>query len=196
MEGTSKTIAVFGGSRHDEDSRYYRDAYELGCLLARAGYAVMSGGYNGSMAAVSRGARENGGQVIGITCALFDPLLPNPWLTEEIKAPALLERLTIMMARADGFVAVRGGIGTLSEVTLAWSLLQTRTLKNHPLVLLGDDWRAVLDALRAHTDLGHSIASLTRIATTPAEAVDALTSSLSLPAGAAPPIPPSPPALG
>ena len=74
---------------------------------------------------------------------------PNPWLTEEIKAPTLLARLAIMMERADGFVAVRGGIGTLSEVTLAWSLLQTRTLDGKPLVLMGADWPPILDALRA-----------------------------------------------
>jgi uncharacterized protein (TIGR00725 family) len=156
----------------------------------------MNGGYNGSMAAVSRGAREAGGRVIGVTCSLFDPLLPNPWLTEEIKTVTLLERLATMMARADGFVAVRGGIGTLSEVTLAWSLLQTRTLANHPLVLLGNDWRAVLDALCSHTDLGHSIASLAQIVMTPTDAVEALITFLSLLNGAAPPTPPSPPALG
>jgi len=63
----------------------------------------------------------------------------------------LLERLSIMFDRADGFVAVRGGIGTLSEVTLAWSLLQTRSLAPKPLVLMGADWQAVIDAWRGHT---------------------------------------------
>ncbi len=139
------------------------------------------------MAAVSRGAREAGGHVIGVTCAAFDPLPPNPWLTEEIKAPTLLARLALIMDRADGFVAVRGGIGTLSEVTLAWSLLQTRTLAGKPLILLGGDWQPVLDALRAHTDLGSSIAALARIVATPADALAALL---------APPAPPGPPSLG
>ena len=98
----------------------------MGRVLATAGYAVLSGGYVGSMGAVSRGAAERGGRVIGVTCAVFDPLPRNAWLTEEIKAPTMMDRLAIMIDRADGFVAVRGGIGTLSEVTLAWSLLQTR----------------------------------------------------------------------
>ena len=130
---SGKTIAVFGSSRRDEDSEHYREAYDLGRVLARAGYAVLSGGYNGSMGAVSRGADEAGGRVIGITCAVFDPLPPNAWLTEEIKAPTMLDRLAIMLDRSDGFVAVRGGIGTLSEVTLAWSLLQTRSQTGKPL---------------------------------------------------------------
>lgn len=182
-----QTVAVFGSSRRDEDSALYAEAYELGRLLANEGYAVLSGGYSGSMGAVSRGAAEAGGRVIGVTCALFDPLPPNRWVTEEVKAADLMERLAIMMQRADCFVAVRGGIGTLSEVTLAWSLLQTRSLRGKPLILLGDDWQPVLDALRRHTDLGNSIAGLARVASTPAEALASLRE---------PPTPPGPPPLG
>ena len=171
---SEKIITVFGSSRRDEGSALYRETYELGRLLAQAGYAVLSGGYNGSMAAVSRGAREAGGRVIGVTCAVFDPTPPNPWLTEEIRTPTLLDRLAIMLDRGDGFVAVRGGIGTLSEVTLTWSLLQTRSLTGKPLVLLGADWQAVVAALRRHTDLGASIAALARVVLTPGEVVAAL----------------------
>ena len=178
-----KTIAVFGSSRRDEQSVHYREAYELGRVLARAGYAVLSGGYGGSMAAVSRGACEAGGHVIGVTCAVFDPLPPNRWLSEEVKAPTMLARLATMLARADGFVAVRGGIGTLSEVTLAWSLLQTRSMANKSLVLLGSDWQAILEAFRANSDLGSSIAGLVRIVGTPEEVLSVL---------AAPPTPPGP----
>jgi uncharacterized protein (TIGR00730 family) len=182
-----KTIGVFGSSRREEDSDLYRQAYALGSALAHAGYAVLTGGYAGSMGAASRGAAESGGRVIGVTCAIFDPTPPNPWLTEEIKAPSLLARLGVMLDRADGFVAVRGGIGTLSEVTLAWSLLQTRSLNSKPLVLLGADWQGVLDALMAYTDLGRTIASLARVAATPADALSALT---------VPPTPPGPPPAG
>ncbi len=187
MNKTDQTIAVFGSSRRDEQSALYHEAHELGRILARAGYTVLSGGYGGSMAAVSRGAREAGGRVIGVTCAVFDPLPANPWLTEEIKAPTMLDRLATMLDRADGFIAVRGGIGTLSEVMLAWSLLQTRTLNGKPLVLLGADWQAVMDTLRVHTDLGGSIAALARVVAAPAQVLSALT---------APPTPSGPPPLG
>jgi hypothetical protein len=186
-EDTVKTIAVFGSSRRDEQSQHYREAYDLGRMLAQAGYAVLSGGYGGSMAAVSRGAREAGGQVIGVTCAVFDPLPPNPWLTQEIKAPSMLDRLATMLDLSDGFVAVRGGIGTLSEVTLAWSLLQTRSMADKPLVLLGSDWQGIVDAFRSHSDLGGTIAGLARIVHTPADV---------LPALSAPPTPLGPPPLG
>jgi uncharacterized protein (TIGR00730 family) len=188
LKDEGKTIGVFGSSRREENSPLYYEAYELGRLLAQAGYQVMSGGYSGSMGAVSRGAAEAGGRVLGVTCAVFDPLPANEWLSEEIKAPDMLARLACLMERADGFVALRGGIGTLSEVTLAWSLLQTRTLMPRPLVLIGADWQAVIDSFRWHTDLGPSIEALAQVVMTPAEAVAAL--------AAPPPTPLSPPPLG
>ena len=144
-----KTVAVFGSSRRDESSPFWSEAYTLGRLLATAGYAVISGGYGGSMGAVSKGAAECGGKVTGVTCSLFDPARCNEWLTEEVKTPTLIARLTTMIERADAFVAVRGGIGTLSEITLVWSLLQTGTLRDAPLILLGADWRAVVHSWRA-----------------------------------------------
>jgi len=182
-----RTIAVFGSSRRDENSPFWAEAYELGRVLATAGYTVLSGGYGGSMGAVSRGAAECGGQVIGVTCATFDPAPCNEWLTEEVKAPTLMARLATMIERADGFVALRGGIGTLSEITLVWSLLQTRELRGKALVLLGADWRALFDAFRQHTDLGSSIASLATTVDTPQQVLSALS---------APPTPLGPPPLG
>jgi uncharacterized protein (TIGR00730 family) len=187
MSHDMRTIAVFGSSRRDANSDLYREAYDLGHRLARTGYTVLTGGYAGSMGAVSRGAADAGGRVIGVTCAIFDPVPPNPWLSEEIKAPTLMARLETMLDRADGFVAVRGGIGTLSEVTLAWSLLQTRSLDSKPLVLLGADWQPIMATLLAHSDLGRSIASLARIVATPDEVLSALV---------APPTPPGPPPAG
>jgi uncharacterized protein (TIGR00730 family) len=184
----SKVVAVFGGSRRDENTELWREAYELGKTLALAGHAVLTGGYGGSMAAASRGAAEAGGHVIGVTCAIFDPLPPNRWLAEEIKAPDLLARLQILMERSDACVAVRGGIGTLAEVALAWNLVQTRTFVK-PLVLLGSDWQPVVEALCDYTDLGSSIAALARIVTTPAEVAAVLAEPDA-------PTPSSPPPLG
>jgi uncharacterized protein (TIGR00730 family) len=183
-----KTVAVFGGSRRDEGTTLWQEAYDLGQALARAGHRVLNGGYGGGMAAVSRGAAEAGGQVIGVTCAIFDPRLPNVWLSQEIKEPDMLARLRTIMEQADAFVSLRGGIGTLAEVTLAWSLVQTRTFAK-PLVLLGADWGPLVEALRAYSDLGNSIAALARVVTTPAEAVAVLDEPT-------PPTPLSPPPLG
>lgn len=168
-----KVVAVFGSSRREENSDLYREAYDLGRALAQAGYTVLNGGYGGSMAAVSRGAAEAGGHVIGVTCAVFDPLTANPWVNEETKMPDMLARLRTIIERSEAYVAVQGGIGTLAEVTLAWSMLQTRAFMK-PMILLGANWRHVVDAFREYTDLGNSIAGLVEIADTPIEVLQSL----------------------
>ena len=78
-------VTVFGGARTIPGDSLYAEAYELGSLLAKAGHSVLTGGYIGTMEAVSRGAAEAGGHVIGITCdeiARWRPVSPHPWVLE------------------------------------------------------------------------------------------------------------------
>lgn len=142
----SEVISVFGGSTPTAGTPAYEAARQAGRLLAEAGFAVATGGYSGVMAAASQGAREAGGHVIGVTCALFDSLRPgpNPWIVEEIKYPTLRERLSHLVENCDAAIAMPGGIGTLSEVALTWSLLQTGEIPPKPFVLVGQAWREAL----------------------------------------------------
>ena len=167
-------IAVFGGSRVPEGSAAYREAYELGRRLALAGYTVANGGYQGTMEALSRGAAEAGGHVIGVTSDMFDPLPPTPWLTEERRTPDLYTRLQTFISIADGFIALRGGVGTLTEVMLTWGLLQTGQLSPRPFILLGGNWRRIVDGFEQHTDMGPSILALAQVAGTVEEAISLL----------------------
>lgn len=142
-------VSVFGGSSPMSGSPAYEEARMLGELLARAGYAVATGGYSGTMEAASRGAAEAGGHVIGVTSSAFDDWRPsggqaNPWVKEEIKLPTLRERLYRLVEFCDAAVALRGGVGTLSEVALTWSLLQVGEIKPKPFILLGSVWGEVL----------------------------------------------------
>jgi predicted Rossmann-fold nucleotide-binding protein len=116
------------------------------------------------MEAVSRGAREAGGHVIGVTCAAFDPLPPNPWLSEERKAPTLIARLEMVTALGDAFIALPGGIGTLTEVTLVWSLLQTGSLSPRPFILVGSPWAGLVAAFARYTEMGDDVLRLARLA--------------------------------
>ncbi|RMG89414.1 MAG: LOG family protein [Chloroflexi bacterium] len=120
----------------------------VGQLLAEAGFAVATGGYSGTMAAVSQGAAEAGGHVIGVTCnqiERFRPLGPNQWVKQEIRYESLRERLLHLVTQNDGMIVLPGGIGTLSEMTLAWSFLQVGEISPRPLVLLGALWRETVD---------------------------------------------------
>lgn len=166
-----RIISVFGGSRVAEGSAAYREAYALGRQLALAGYAVANGGYQGTMEALSRGAAEAGGYVIGATCDLFDPAPPTRWLTEERRTPDLYTRLQTLISLGDGFIALRGGVGTLSEVTLVWSLLQAGQLSPRPFILLGRHWRLMIECFGQCTDMGSSIRGLAQVADSVEEAM-------------------------
>jgi len=145
-----KTISVFGGRHPRPGDREYEQAVNLGALLAAGGYQVMSGGYSGVMEAVSRGAVEAGGTSIGVTMEIFGNLPPNPFLTREIRTRDFFERLTVLTSKADGFIALRGGMGTLTEVGLIWNMLQTETMRRKPMILIGDFWEPLLQGLAGH----------------------------------------------
>lgn len=142
-------ISVFGSSAPQAGSVDYENARLVGRLLAEAGYAVATGGYSGTMTAVSQGASEAGGHVIGVTCTQieqFRPLGPNQWIKEEIKYETLTERLLHLVRHNDGMITLPGGIGTISEMTLAWSYLQTGEIELRPFALLGELWPKTVHA--------------------------------------------------
>jgi uncharacterized protein (TIGR00730 family) len=140
-------VSVFGSSKPTLGSEPYEEARYVGRLLAEAGFAVMTGGYGGTMAAISQGASEAGGHVIGVTSnriEQFRPTPPNEWVAEEIRHETQRDRLIHIVMNNDGMIALPGGIGTLSEVSLAWSMLQTGEIAERPLVLLGNIWRETI----------------------------------------------------
>ena len=140
-------IAVFGSSAPAPDSEDYEEARRLGQQLAEAGFVVATGGYGGTMAAVSQGAAGAGGHVIGVTSGHMEryrPMPANEWVAEEIRFESQRDRLVHLVMNNDAMIALPGGIGTLSEVALAWSLLQTGEISARPLVLLGPTWRETI----------------------------------------------------
>jgi uncharacterized protein (TIGR00725 family) len=144
-------------------------------MLAEAGYVVATGGYMGTMAAVSQGAAEAGGHVIGVSCDQIERFRLegqcNPWVNEEIRYGTLAERLLHLVIHNDGMIALPGGIGTLSEMSLAWSLLQVGELTLRPLVLLGEAWPAMLKAYTHADYVNAEHLDLLRLADTPEAAV-------------------------
>ncbi len=151
----SAVVSVFGGSAARPGDPAYQEAETLGAALAREGFAVASGGYQGTMEAASKGAAEAGGRVIGYTCDQLERWhggRPNRWVQEEVRSPTLHERVVRLISAGQALIALPGGVGTLSEVALAWSLLQTAEISARPLVLVGQAWRLTLDAFLASAD--------------------------------------------
>jgi uncharacterized protein (TIGR00730 family) len=141
-------VSVFGASSPREGSADYQNAYRVGEALAQAGYAVMTGGYGGTMEAASKGAKSGGGFVIGVTVALFERQGyrpgPNRYVDQVIRYDTLRERLYHLVERCDGAVVLPGGIGTLSELALTWSLMQVGEIEQKPFILYGEWWEAVI----------------------------------------------------
>ena len=138
-----RIITIFGGSKCDENSEEYRQAKQLGEKLAEAGFTICTGGYLGVMEAASRGAREKGGKVFGIVMNQFKSE-PNRYLTDKVASDHFYDRLQNLITRSVGFVALRGGMGTVTEISLVWNKMQTRVLDRRPLVLLGECWKEVV----------------------------------------------------
>jgi uncharacterized protein (TIGR00725 family) len=139
-------ISVFGGSHPVEGSPAYAAAMELGRELAELGHTVLTGGYSGTMEAVSRGAAEAGGHVIGVTCGEVERShnrVTNPWVQEEWKKATLLQRLEALISGCDAAVALPGGPGTLTEIALTWNMMIVGGVGRRPLILIGQEWRTL-----------------------------------------------------
>ncbi|MEW6083271.1 MAG: LOG family protein [Chloroflexota bacterium] len=141
-------ISVFGGAQPQPDSREYEEARLLGGLLAQRGHTVLTGGYIGVMEAVSRGAHEAGGHVIGVTCEDIETwrkVSKNQWVKEEWRKKTLLERIQAIIEACDAAIAMPGGVGTLAEISIMWNLMVVESLPRRPLILVGKGWQATLD---------------------------------------------------
>ena len=144
-------ITIFGGSQPKPGSPAYAQAYELGKLLAQAGHVVLTGGYMGSMEAASRGANEAGGHVIGVTCADIEAWRSsraNAWVKEERRFATLQERLNELILACDAAIALPGGPGTLAEIALTWNLMIVHSIPHKPLILVGNEWKNVLETFQ------------------------------------------------
>ena len=171
-------ISVFGSRHAREGDRDYTEALQLGRLLAQAGYAVMTGGYAGTMEAVSRGAKDAGGRTRGITMSIFDPAEANRWVDHEEKVLNFFIRLEKLIYDADGYIVLRGGIGTLTEIGLTWSLIQTKQIAPKPFVFVGEAWARMFDAFRAQLIITGPDYDLVTLAATPEQAVAAIQQNL------------------
>jgi uncharacterized protein (TIGR00730 family) len=165
-----RIVTIFGGSKCGEESDEYGQARRLGQLLAEAGFTICTGGYLGVMEGASRGARERGGRVLGIVMNQFKSE-PNRYLTDKVASAHFYERLQNLITRSVGFIAVRGGAGTVTELSLVWNKLQTRVIEARPLVLLGDCWPPVVESFRKNLVVSEQDVSLLDFASTPEDAV-------------------------
>jgi uncharacterized protein (TIGR00730 family) len=142
-------VTVFGSSRFAEGHRYYDLAREVGAGLARAGFAVMTGGGSGVMEAANRGARDAGGLSIGCNIALPREQKPNQYLDRFIQLDHFFVRKVMLVKYSSAFVVMPGGFGTLDEAFEIATLMQTNKIEHFPLIAVGRDfWDELIDFAR------------------------------------------------
>lgn len=169
-KNNEKIVTIFGGSKCKEDSLAYQQAFEVGSRLAEKGYTICTGGYLGVMEAASKGAREKGGRVLGIVMNQFKSE-PNRFLTDKVATDHFYDRLQNLIMRSVGFIAIRGGMGTVTEISLVWNKLQTGVIAPRPLVLLGDCWKNVVECWQENLVVSNEDVSFLNFADTAEDAV-------------------------
>jgi len=169
-ETPARIVTIFGGSKCRETDLEYAQALRVGELLADSGFAICTGGYAGVMEAASRGAHQRGGRVLGITMNQFKSE-PNRYLTEKVPSEHFYERLQRLITQSVGYIALRGGMGTVTEISLVWNKLQTRVLEPRPLVLLGECWPPVVAEWQRQLAVKQADVQMLDFASTPEAAV-------------------------
>jgi uncharacterized protein (TIGR00730 family) len=130
-------VSVFGSARTKPGSPECELAQQLGGALARAGYAVITGGGPGVMEAANRGCTEAGGLSVGLGVELPFEQGINEWVELGIDFRYFFVRKTMFVKYAQAFVVLPGGFGTMDELFEALTLVQTRKVTRFPVVLMG-----------------------------------------------------------
>ncbi|HJT29504.1 MAG TPA: TIGR00730 family Rossman fold protein [Pyrinomonadaceae bacterium] len=180
----SRGIAIFGSARTRPDDPDYKAAQETGALLATQGFAVITGGGPGIMEAANRGAFDAGGLSIGCNIELPFEQKPNAYQTLSLTFKYFFVRKMMFVKYSLAFVIFPGGFGTFDELFEALTLIQTRKIRNFPIVLFGSHyWSGLLDWLRAVVLPGGKISEqdldIFHITDSPAEVVEIVTRSQS-----------------
>lgn len=143
-----KTVTIFGTAKAKSGEPAYELAYEIGGLLARAGFTIINGGYGGTMLAAAKGASEAGGKTIGVTCSAFEGSKANEYVKREIVTKSPDERLDTLIKLGQAYVVLPGGTGTLLELAKVWELKNKGFIKaDKPIILVGGFWKPVVDLI-------------------------------------------------
>lgn len=169
-------VSVFGSARFQVDSPYYQMGEALGRQLVQAGFAVITGGGDGVMEAVNKGAYEENGRSIGLHIALPQERAPNRYQSKILRFRFFFCRKVMFVKYASAFVVLPGGFGTLDEFFEAITLIQTKKISPRPLLLLGRSyWDGLFQWICQQLLTHHSIApedlQLFQIVDHPQEAV-------------------------
>lgn len=178
----TRGVSIFGSARSKPSDPDYQAAMETAALLAAAGFAVITGGGPGIMEAANRGAFEAGGLSIGCNIELPFEQRPNAYQTRSLKFKYFFVRKMMFVKYSLGFIIFPGGFGTFDELFEALTLIQTKKIRNFPVVLFGSSyWSGLLEWFKAVVLQGGKISdldlSIFHVTDSPQEALEILNHS-------------------
>jgi hypothetical protein len=144
----NKFVTVFGSSVPKPGEEEYETAYQLGKLLAKSGLNVCTGGYQGIMDAVSKGANVAGAEAVGVTLDIYNSV-PSKYLTKEIRCHTLYERLDNLIKIGDAYVILQGGTGTLVELAVVWEFINKKMMQPKPVACHGTMWSEIVNLMES-----------------------------------------------
>jgi uncharacterized protein (TIGR00730 family) len=151
LDTIGRAVTVFGSARTPPDNPVYALVREVAASVGRAGYAIITGGGPGLMEAANRGARDAGAISVGCNIELPHEQGINRYVDIGLSFEHFFVRKVMFVRYASAFVIGPGGFGTLDELFESLTLIQTATIRDFPVILLGDgEWDGLLDWLRGH----------------------------------------------
>ena len=173
----TKGVSVFGSARTPESDPNYQAAMETGRLLAEAGFEVITGGGPGIMEAANRGAFAAGKMSVGCNIELPFEQTPNPYQRKFLTFKYFFVRKTMFIKYSNAYIIFPGGYGTLDELFEALTLIQTRKIRNFPVVLFNSQyWQGLLTWLTStmlnEKNISREDLGLLHLTDSPKDAVD------------------------
>ncbi len=146
LASVGPAVSIFGSARAKPKDHYYKLAEQTASEIAKAGFAVITGGGGGIMEAANKGAADAGGQSIGLNIELPMEQTPNPYQNMPLEFRYFFVRKVMFLKYAHGFIVFPGGYGTMDEFFESLVLIQTLKQASFPVILMGSDyWGGLID---------------------------------------------------
>ena len=150
LHGIGPAVTIFGSARTGSDRPYYKKAEEIGFLLAKAGYAVITGGGGGIMEAANKGASRGKGTSVGLNINIPFEQIPNKYADIKLEFKYFFIRKVMFIKYAMAYVIIPGGFGTMDELFEAVTLIETQRIRPLPVILVGSEyWNGLIQWIKA-----------------------------------------------
>jgi len=176
-------VTIFGSARVKPEDPVYKKASEIAALFVKEKFAVISGGGPGIMEAANKGAKEADGISVGLNIELPFEQAPNLYADIQVNFQYFFIRKVMLVKYALAYIIMPGGFGTLDELFEAVTLIQTKTIKPFPVILVGSEyWQGLLDWIKermlAEKRISPGDVDILQIIDDPADIVKAVTSKV------------------